>query len=183
MAAKPKKLTARQQLFVAEYLVDLDGAAAMRRIGCKAKKPEEQASRFMAMPHVLAAIQAKMVKRIERTDVTADRVVLELARIAFVDPRRVMNWKGGSVRLVDSAQLSDDDAAAIAEVGEQQYGVKLKLHDKVAALRLLSQHLGILVEKHEHTGKDGAPLPATPLVAAMTPDQFKDTVRELLAEV
>ena len=72
---------------------------------------------------------------------TADRVVLELARVAFGDPRRVMSWGPGGVRLRPSAELADEEAAIVAEVGEtttkEGGSLRVKTVDKLGALRLL----------------------------------------------
>jgi hypothetical protein len=84
--------------------------------------------------------------------VTADRVVLELARVAFGDPRRVMSWGPGGVRLRPSAELADEEAAIVAEMGEtttkEGGSLRLKTVDKLSALRLLAQHLGMLGESN-----------------------------------
>ena len=104
----------------------------------------------MANVKVAAAIAEAQAARSRRTEVTADRVVLELARVAFGDPRRVMSWGPGGVKLRPSAELADEEAAIVAEVGEtttKEGGtIRLKMGDKLGALRLLAQHLGMLGE-------------------------------------
>jgi Terminase small subunit len=83
--------------------------------------------------------------------VTQDRVVLELARVAFGDPRRVMSWGPGGVKLRPSAELADEEAAIVAEVGEtttkEGGSLRVKTVDKLGALRLLGQHLGMFGER------------------------------------
>jgi hypothetical protein len=78
--------------------------------------------------------------------------VLELARVAFGDPRRVMSWGPGGVRLRPSAELADEEAAIVAEMGEtttkEGGSLRLKTVDKLSALRLLAQHLGMLGESN-----------------------------------
>ena len=75
---------------------------------------------------------------------------VELARIAFGDPRRVMSWGPGGVKLRPSAELADEEAAIVAEVGETTTekggSLRVKTVDKLGALRLLAQHLGMLGE-------------------------------------
>jgi hypothetical protein len=97
--------------------------------------------------NIAAAIAKAQAARGRRTEVTADRVVLELARVAFGDPRRVMSWGPGGVRLRPSAELADEEAAIVAEVGETTTkdggSLRLKTVDKLGALRLLGQHLGM----------------------------------------
>ncbi|MDB5453531.1 MAG: BcepC6B, partial [Caulobacteraceae bacterium] len=68
----PNALTDRQRLFVEEYLVDLNLAAAARRAGyapSTAHSPDGLLS-----PAVHAAIDGALAARAERTRVTADRV-------------------------------------------------------------------------------------------------------------
>ncbi|HQN14164.1 MAG TPA: terminase small subunit, partial [Quisquiliibacterium sp.] len=90
------------------------------------------------------------------TGVTADRVISELARIAFGNQRAVMRWGAGGVTLRESSELTDDEAALVSEVAETVSaaggGLKLKTHDKVKALELLGKHLGMFVDKVEHSG-------------------------------
>ncbi len=72
-----------------------------------------------------------------------------------------MAWGPDGVKLIDSKDLSDDDAAMVAEVSETVTkdggSLKVKSHDKVRALELLGKHLGIFVDKIEM--KDMTPTP------------------------
>lgn len=86
------------------------------------------------------------------------------------------SWGGGAnMKLRPSSELSEQQSAAIVQVVETEKFVKsldrgetlwsrersIKLHDKLGTLKLLGQHLGMFSEKHELTGKDGAPLTFT----------------------
>lgn len=73
-----RDLTDKQRAFVAEYLLDLNGAAAARRAGYSAKTASEQAAQMLRMPKVLAAVQAGQQARAKRTELTADWVLAEL---------------------------------------------------------------------------------------------------------
>src|SRR4051794_41809085 len=84
-------LNDRQACFVAEYLVDLNATQAAIRAGYSARTANEQAARLLANVSVAAAIAEAQAARSRRTEVTADRVMLELARVAFGDPRRGMS--------------------------------------------------------------------------------------------
>ncbi len=140
-------MTPQQQLFVDEYLVDLNGSAAAIRAGYSPKTASRQAFELIRHREVGAALQRAMAARSRRTGVTADRVVRELARIAFVDIRDTVTWGPDGIRLVDSAALDPDTAAAIVEVSESITGrtrtKKVKLTDKMGALRLLAAHTGV----------------------------------------
>src|SRR4051794_39726934 len=144
-------LNDRQARFVAEYLVDLNATQAAIRAGYSTRSAYSTGERMLRNAEVAAAIAEAQAARGRRTEVTADRVVLELARVAFGDPRRVMSWGPGGVTLRSSAELADEDAAIVAEVGEtttkEGGSLRVKTVDKLGALRLLAQHLGMLNEK------------------------------------
>src|SRR4051812_11322425 len=146
-------LNDRQARFVAEYLVDLNATQAAVRAGYSARTARTQAADLLTNPNIAAAIAEAQAARSRRTEVTADRVVLELARVAFGDPRRVMSWGPGGGKLRPSAELADEEAAIVAEVGEtttkEGGSLKLKTVDKLGALRLLGQHLGLFLERRQ----------------------------------
>lgn len=185
---KKRKLTPKQQRFVHEYLVDLNATQAAIRAGYSQKTANEQAARLLANVSVQAAIQAAMKSRQERTELTQDMVVKELARIAFGDPRKVMSWGPGGVKLRDSETLAGEDAAIVAEVSESVTAaggtLKLKTHDKVGALKLLGEHLGMFKQRVELTGKDGGPIQSqsAPLDLSNLTDEELDTLERLIAK-
>ena len=115
-----------------------------------------------------------------------DRVgawVLELAKVGYSDIRKAVRWGeeiaikdaegneaiSNGVAMLDSAEIDDDTAAAIAEVAQTRDGIKIKFHDKLGALEKIGKHLGMFVDRHEHSGKDGGPIETvelSPLEAA-----------------
>lgn len=144
------RLTERQARFVEEYLLDLNATQAAIRAGYSQKSAEKIGHQLLEKTRVREAIAEGKIRRSQRTEISADRVILELARIAFSDPREVMEWGPYGVRLKDSASLTEEQAASVAEVSEGKDGVmKLKKHDKVKALELLGKHIGIFREKVE----------------------------------
>lgn len=163
-----KPLSPKQQRFAEEYIIDLNGAAAARRAGYSERNAADQARQNFALPKVQAAIQAAMAKRSQRTAITADRVLEELAKIGFASIRSVVRWGDtvavldpeaaevrtvSGVALVGSDKLSADEAAAIAEVSQTKDGqIRVKMHDKQAALVSLGRHLGLFTDKVEATG-------------------------------
>jgi len=140
-------LTAKQARFVEEYLVDLSAAAAARRAGYSEKMADRIGYQLLEKTRVQSAIEAAQKERSARTGITADRVIAEIAKIAFADPRKVMAWGPSGVTLKDSETLSDADAAIVSEVSESisQAGssVKIKLHSKLDALEKLARHVGV----------------------------------------
>lgn len=155
-------LTPRQRRFKEEYLVDLNATQAAIRAGYSEATASQLGYQLLQNHSVKAAIDAALAERVVRTRITSDNVLRELYRIASADPRRVMKWGPDGVQLLDSEDLDDDDAAIVSEVSQtitkEGGSLKVKLHDKLGALRLLAQHLGLLVERKELTGKDGGPV-------------------------
>ncbi|WP_207000721.1 terminase small subunit [Trinickia mobilis] len=151
-----KKLTKKQAVFVEEYLVDLNATQAAIRAGYSAKTADKIATQLLGKTLVAEAIAARMKDREARTQITQDKVLREIARIALADPRKVMTWGPKGVDLVACDQLSEDDAAIIGEVSESftENGrtLKVKLNDKLRALDMLGRHLGLFKEKIELSG-------------------------------
>lgn len=179
-------LTSKQQRFVDEYLVDLNGKQAAIRTGYSPAAAEVQASRLLSNAKVALAVETAIAERAERTKITQDQVLSELAKIGFADIRKAIKWYSqaniaaidddadaealvseGAVRvqvanqveLVSSDDIDDATAAAIAEIGQSATGaLKVKLHDKRAALVDIGKHLGMFRERVELTGRDGNPI-------------------------
>jgi hypothetical protein len=107
-------------------------------------------------PDITDAIRRGMAARCERTGITADRVLTELARIAFADIGRVVDWGPEGIKLKPKSELSADDIAAIAAVAlspGKGARPRLKLHDKQRALDAIGRHLG-LFDKNAPRSKD-----------------------------
>lgn len=162
--AKNGELTPKQQAFVREYLVDLCASDAARRAGYAPAYADRQGHQQLANPRVRTAIAAAQAKRAKKTDITAERVLRELARIAFSDVRNLFTWDEERACYVPSADLTDDQAAAISAVkaettrfvgddGEREVEkikLELKTYDKLSALEKIAKHLGLLVDRSEH---------------------------------
>lgn len=159
MTAK-KDLTPMQAAFVREYLVDLNATQASIRAGYSPKTAEQQGPRLLGNVGIAAAIQAGMNRRAARTEITADRVLREIEKLAFFDPRKLFDDDGAPIHI---SKLDDDTAAAVAGLdvvmqGNQDVGfaqvLKVKLTDKSRNLELLGKHLRLFTDKVEveHTG-------------------------------
>ena len=187
-------LTNRQRRFVDEYLIDLNATQAAIRSGYSAKTAQEQASRLLSNVMVHAAISDRMKAREHRTEITQDRVLKELAKIGFSDIRKALDWVPevavvdeetgqtalmNGVALIPSEKIDDDTAAAISEISQTAQGVKIKLHDKRAALVDIGRHLGMFKDKVEVSGPNGGPLQHT----EMTKEEFAQIAADIAREV
>lgn len=160
-------MTPKQERFVQEYLIDLNATQAAIRAGYSEKTANEQGARLLANVSVRSAVEEAKADRAERTHITQDRVLQELARIAFFDLRKLYR-EDGSLKAMH--ELDDDAAAVLAGVdvvetkgnaavgGEDgirhvpEYVKKVKIPDKVGALGLAMRHLGMLKDKTELSG-------------------------------
>lgn len=139
--------TAKQQLFIAEYLKDLNATRAAIRAGYSTRTARSIGQENLTKPDIAAEIERLIAERIERTGIEADRVLEELGRLAFSDLREHVEWGPGRVVLKESEGLTDEAAAAVSEVAksvsENGASYRIKLHDKLGALRDLAKHLGL----------------------------------------
>ncbi|WP_176317788.1 terminase small subunit [Burkholderia vietnamiensis] len=90
-----KKLTAKQQLFVDEYLVDLNATAAYKRAGYAAQgnAAEVNASRLLRNAQVQAAVDKAMKERGERTRMTADQVLKLAESMLLADVNALISYQ------------------------------------------------------------------------------------------
>lgn len=145
-----RQLSEQRQRFVDEYLIDLNGTQAAIRAGYSVKTAQEQASRLLSNVMVQEAISKKMAERSKRTGVNQDRVVLELAKIAFVKMTDVVD-SNGQIR----SDASDDDLSCIEYIKYRgsDNGIagnverEVKVASKLKALELLGKHLGMWNDK------------------------------------
>jgi phage terminase small subunit len=146
--AKPDKgLNLKQIRFIEEYMKDLNASQAALRAGYSPKTAHAQGCALLKNPKVAHELKIRTNARSKSNEITADRVLKELARLGFSDMRNLSKWGPGGVLLKDSTKLDDDSAAAVAEVSQaetrQGKNVKIKLHDKPQALDKLARHLGL----------------------------------------
>lgn len=148
--AKKAKLTEKQQRFVDEYLIDLNATQAAIRAGYSVKTANEQGSQNLVKLSIQQAIAERMAERSKRTGINQDRVVLELAKIAFVKITDVVDSQG---RIISTA--TDDDLACIESVKYKESKSdtgssverEIKVASKLKALELLGKHLGMWNDK------------------------------------
>lgn len=148
------KLTDKQQRFVDEYLIDLNATQAAIRAGYSAKTADQQGSRMLANVKIKQAVAEKQAQRSKRTGVNQDRVVLELAKVAFAKMTDIVDSNG---RIKEDA--SPDDLACIESIkykeSDNEYGGsverEVKIASKLKALELLGKHLGMWSDKFNVT--------------------------------
>lgn len=148
-------MTKKQKLFVDEYLIDLNATQAAIRAGYSPDTAYSIGQENLKKPEIKARIDKAMAERSRRTGVNADRVIMELAKIAFVNAANVIDHKTATVK----SDASPDDTAAIQSVKVKTFGEdglerEIKMADKLKALELLGKHLGMFKDKLELSGME-----------------------------
>lgn len=178
-------LTDREQLFVAEYLIDFNGTKSAIRAGYSPNSAAVTASQLLRKPNIKAEMDRQYSKIYDSLSTRARRVIEELVRISFSDVRELFDEKGNLLPIPD---LPDSIAPAISSVEvvkrysdeeTSEYVTKIRLWDKTKALQMLGKHLGILRDIVEHTGKDGGPIKLEETVT-IDPDSLSPEAREVL---
>lgn len=138
------KLTAKQERFVNEYLVDLNATAAAKRAGYSEKTAEQVGYQLLQKTSVSAAIQERRAKLRGKLEITQEAVLQELAAIAFANGTDFVTVTGAGLLCVKPTnEVAKEKLPAIAGIKYNQLGIEIKLHDKVRALELLGKHLGV----------------------------------------
>jgi phage terminase small subunit len=164
-------LTAKQERFCQEYLVDLNATQAAIRAGYSEKTAFSMGHENLRKPKIQERISEAMKKREERTHVTQDMVLKELALIGFSDLKNYMDIdeNTGAIRARGFDQMPGETSRALESIKEDRVikedangeqvtvydKVKFKTHSKIRALELLGKHLDMFIEKVEHSGEVG----------------------------
>lgn len=147
-------LTKKQKLFIDEYLIDLNATQAAIRAGYSPDTAQQIGSENLSKPVIRARLDKAIAERSKRTGVNADRVIMELAKIAFVNAEDVIDMDTATVK----AGVLPEDTAAIQSVklktfGEDGLEREIKMADKLKALELLGKHLGMFTDKVNVVGE------------------------------
>lgn len=177
------KMTAKQKRFCDEYLIDLNATQAAIRAGYSEKTAAEQGARLLVNVKVQTYIQKRKSDRERRTEITQDRVLNELAAIAFsnganyskIVKKRTYDELGNEVEysdveFKDTDELTAEQKKAISAIKQTKFGIAVETCDKVKALELLGKHLGMFTENIEVNGQINNPM------ADLTTEELKKLI-------
>lgn len=189
MAKATKKngeLNPRQHRFAQEYCKDLNVTRAMIRAGYSEKYANALGYKLLEHIGIQAAIAEEQARLAQNQDVTAERVIKEMAALAFLDPRKFYAEDGTLKPIKDldretAAALTGMDVDEIyAGSGEDRTAVgvtkKIKYAQKVKSLELLAKHLNLFSDLNVNLNSDAL----NALLSAL-PGDFAGRVREALA--
>lgn len=141
-------MTKKQKLFCEEYLIDLNATQAAIRAGYSPDTAGAIGAENLTKPEIQRAVAQAMAERSRRTGVNAERVVLELAKVAFVNVGNVIDATDATLK----EDAAPEDLAAIQSIkvkdmGEMGIEREIRMADKLKALELLGRHLGMFNDK------------------------------------
>lgn len=155
-------LNPRQQSFVREYAIDTNATQAAIRAGYSKATASQIGARLLTNVKVEAEIVKVRLELARKGRVSAERIVEEYARIAFLNPQDMYDDEG---RLLPIKDMPEGAARAIAGIDEEDIylGVgedrrhvgslkKIRLTSKVAALEGLARHLGMFKDAEQSGG-------------------------------
>lgn len=149
-------MTKKQKRFVEEYLIDLNATQAAIRAGYSSDSAQQMGSENLSKPVIKKAIDWAIAERSRRTGINQERVLQELAKVAFLNPADVIDMNEATIR----GEASRDDTACIAAVKVKTIPTddgpiterEVKTYDKLRALELLGKHLGMFTDKVKMEG-------------------------------
>mgnify|MGYP003289632644 CR=1 FL=1 len=190
------KLTAKQKRFCDEYLIDLNATQAAIRAGYSEKNADKIGSELLGKTRVSEYIAERKKARTQRTEITQDMVLKELALIAFanntdyakvIEKQAMIEADGHMIPMHDedgnpvmyrtveptlTDDLTEEQKKALAVIKKGKDGFEIKSYDKVRALELLGKHLGMFEEKVELKGNVNNPM------AGLTTEELKKLVAD-----
>lgn len=153
---KPMALNNKQRTFCREYIVDLNGTQAAIRAGYSEKTAKQVGSRLLTNVDVQSEVGRLIDERNKRTEVTADRVINQLAKIAFMDMKDFVDWGteerkifiDGEVETipVDYVRMRERDridGTLIQSIKMGKHGTIVEFPDRMKALEALAKHTGV----------------------------------------
>lgn len=149
-------MTKKQKRFVQEYLIDLNATQAAIRAGYSPDTAGSIGNENLKKPEIKAAIDKAEAERSKRTGINQDRVLQEIAKLAFLNPTDVVDMDEATVK----GGANRDDTACIASVKVKNIPTsdgliterEVKTYDKLKALELLGKHLGMFTDKMKLEG-------------------------------
>lgn len=162
-----KKLTPKRVKFCQLYLELGDASAAYRGAFCASRMKPETVNRcaheLLKHPKIAARIRKLAKAAAKPHEITAERLMGELAKVGFADLRDFVRLEpDGRVMLDFTAAAAKDSLAALSEITQEQFTdgsgedardvrrTRFKLHDKLRAIELMGKRLGIWIERHQH---------------------------------
>lgn len=171
------KLPDKQRRFVEEYCIDQNATQAYIRAGYNVKSEDVAAVngvRLLSNAKIRAEVDERLKQLTERSGVTAEKVISEIAKVAFsditdylevdeyeyvsgyekdekgnIDINKPIIKKYKGVDIFKTKDIGKNKIGAVGEIRQTKEGISLKLHDKMKALEMLGRNLKLFTDKME----------------------------------
>lgn len=189
---KKTPLSDKQEKFCEFYVIDLNATQAAISAGYSKKTAEQQASRLLSNVKVRAHVQKLREKQQKRCEIDADKVLNEIASVAFARTEDIVCIDNGELSFVEDQDRPERSKVALKkikvkrrfeDVGEDTHlieDLEFDMHDKLKALDMLTKHLGICIPKTEVDVTDNTKKETMmELLKSMSPEEKKKMLLEL----
>lgn len=177
-----ENLSEKQKKFCEEYIIDFNATKAAIRAGYAENSARQQACEMLTKPNIQKYVALLQQEASRKAQITVDRILREIATIAFNDPRRAFSDKGN---LLNIKEMPDDIAAAIQSIkiteekksrfdpdDESVSFIKeIKFWDKGKQLELLGRYQSLFNDKLNIGGQEDNPVVIKP-APELTPEQW-----------
>ncbi len=138
---------ARHEAFLHHVIKGLDHGKAYTAAGYRAtgKSAWAAGARLFNTPGIKKRYAELMAPAVEAAELSVERVLQEMTRLAFYDMTAILESKDGKITLRDPTKLPEDLRRAIVGIKPVQLGEELfyecKFADKKGSLESLARHL------------------------------------------
>jgi phage terminase small subunit len=167
VASPQKGPNSRHERFIVEYLKDGNAMRSAIAAGYPANRARQTGCELLRKPEIAAKVAKKQEKQLKKLEITAEKTLEEIARLAFANMLDYMKVNENGQADVDLSNITREQAAAIQEISVDTSGgsgdgerrqvlrTKFKLTDKRGSLELLARHFKMLTDRVEVSGLDG----------------------------
>jgi phage terminase small subunit len=186
------RFTPRQHLFIEAFLIHMNATKAAIAAGFSERSANNQGARLMANDAIRAEIEARLASTLDRYAVTSERIIRELAKIAFGNVGDFVVVQDDGSLVVDFGTATREQMASLksVEIDERTIDgaapgvrrVKISMSDKRQALMDLAKLRRMLpADRLEHSGSIEHVVPEEHKIdiESMAP-QEREQLRELL---
>jgi len=174
MSAVQRALNERQKRFANEYIIDFNATQAAIRAGYSKQTAYSQGHDLLKHPEIKKFINSVKEKVIKKLEISQERTITEMGRIAYMDPRKLFNANGSPKAI---HQLDDDTAATISSIEFETKKIKGKTTSRVSRIRFWDKNKPLeMLGKHFKIYEDITPVQVTNNTIdlnSLNPEQLK----------
>ncbi len=172
-------LTDKQEKFCQEYLIDLNATQAAIRAGYSEDTAKSIGSENLTKPDIQNRLAELKKSLSEKTGITQEMVLNELAKIGFSN---IKDYMDGHLTMKNLNEVDENKGAAISSIkktvstyegGETVY-TEFKLYDKIKSLELIGKHLGFFEKDNKQQGQNNVFVQASPEQLKEIADKLKN---------